>query len=457
MKSTIKEVKEVIIGRTQSLCPICLKRIPAEKIKYGRDIYLRKTCLEHGDFQTIIWRGTPDYFSWIRDKAPDPAEASQTEKDRGCPYDCGLCPDHRQRVCCAQIEVTQRCNLGCPVCFADAGNGRRQDPGGDEVVRQLQILHDTVGICNIQISGGEPTIRDDLPDIIQSGHNLGFKFFQLNTNGIRLAEDPGYVKALKEAGLSTVYLQFDGTSDDVYQKIRGKDLMTVKKNAIENCRENRLGVVLVPTLVTGVNTDQIGDIVRFALDRLPVVRGVHFQPMSYFGRYPGQPDNTERFTLPEVMTALEQQMGGVIKTTDFVPSGCEDALCSFHGDFLRKESGELSPVTDTKSACCGMASGNPGESVRRSQNYVSERWQLPDDSECCNAERNDASADELDRFLYSLRNNRLSITCMVFQDAENVDIERLKYCCIQVVHDGRVIPFCAYNISDREGRTLYRK
>ena len=135
---------------------------------------------------------------------------------------------------------------------------------------------------------------------------MGFSFFQLNTNGIRLAEDLDYVKALKEAGLSTVFLQFDGIEDEIYEKLRGQKLFQIKQKAIENCGRNSIGVVLVPTLVPGINTDHIGEIVKYALKGLPVIRGIHFQPISYFGRYPSPPKDEDRFTLPEVIRALEQ-------------------------------------------------------------------------------------------------------------------------------------------------------
>lgn len=183
------------------------------------------------------------------------------------------------------LEVTKRCNLHCPVCFASAGESQEKgDPSICEIEKQFDFLMEHGGPFNIQLSGGEPTMRDDLPEIIRMGREKGFTFFQLNTNGIRLAEEEEYARKLKKAGLNTVFLQFDGVSDDVYRTLRGQDMMEVKKKAVRNCSEAELGIALVPVIAPGVNDMQAGDILKFALDHMPFVRGVHFQPISYFGR-----------------------------------------------------------------------------------------------------------------------------------------------------------------------------
>jgi uncharacterized radical SAM superfamily Fe-S cluster-containing enzyme len=475
-----------IIGQTSSVCPVCLEKVPAEKVKVGDNVYLRKTCEAHGDFQTIIWRGKPDYLAWEQEKKPEYPKVSLTQTEKGCPFDCGLCPRHSQQICCALLEVTQRCNLRCPVCFADAGTGsepplerfceegagdrqsggnqirgnreeRTTDPSREELLARLKMIWQTTGKCNIQLSGGEPTVRDDLPDIIRAAGSLGYTFFQLNTNGLRLAEDPDYVRALKEAGLSTVFLQFDGTKDEIYRRLRGRELFAIKQKAIENCGRRQLGVVLVPTLVPGINTDQIGEIARYALKGLPTIRGVHFQPVSYFGRYPFAPEDKDRITLPEVLRALEAQTGELLKVADFAPSDCENALCSFHGDFIYLEDGKLTPVTKKESNCCSQSSpGRQEEAVTKAQNFVAKRWQIHEGTACCAAENETKERDSWDMMLDRIKNYRLSITCMTFQDAENMDLERLQYCCVPVIDSGRAIPFCAYNLTNRNGYSLYR-
>ena len=214
-----------------------------------------------------------------------------------------------------------------------------------EIEGWYRRLLEVGGPFNIQLSGGEPCLRDDLPDIIALGRSLGFSFFQVNTNGLRLSRDADYLKRLKEAGLATVFLQFDGTCDCIHEKLRGRQLAAQKQAAIERCAEQHLGVVLVPTLVPGVNADDIGGIIEFGARHSPTVRGVHFQPISYFGRYPQPPRDVDRITIPEIIRAIEAQTGGAIKRESFSPPGGENALCSFHGNFVLMPDSKLVPLT----------------------------------------------------------------------------------------------------------------
>lgn len=315
----MKNKKEHVLAHTHSLCPYCLKKLSARRIEKKDGIYLVKECPEHGAMSTVIWRGEPDMKSWSRPKTPASPAMHGTTVKKGCPFDCGLCPGHRQRTCTALLEITWRCNLHCPVCFADSGDAV-SDPELSQILSWYEkIKHFTGGGCNIQLSGGEPTVRDDLPQIISMGKELGFNFIQLNTNGLRLAEENDFVGRLKQAGLDSVFLQFDGMDDRVHLKLRGRKLKAIKEKAIANCRAHNLGVVLVPTLVPGVNDEQLGDIIRFGLENAPHVRGVHFQPVSYFGRYPKPPDDGDRITLPQVIQAVTAQTG--IEALHFCPPG----------------------------------------------------------------------------------------------------------------------------------------
>ncbi|HML24681.1 MAG TPA: radical SAM protein, partial [Aggregatilinea sp.] len=370
--------EERILAQTESVCPECLARIPAERVQRGDDVLLRKSCPQHGAFETIVWRGDPAYTAWARPKIPAYPRAPLTAVEQGCPFDCGLCPDHRQQTCTALLEVTQRCNLKCPVCFADAGGPAPADPDLDTIAGWFRRLLDSGGPCNVQLSGGEPTVRDDLPEIATLGRSMGFGFIQVNTNGLRLAADPGYAARLKAAGVASVFLQFDGTDDAIYRTLRGAALMAAKRKAIEHCAQNEIGVVLVPTLVPGVNMDRVGAIIDFALAHVPAVRGVHFQPVSYFGRYPAPPEDAQRVTIPDVICAVETQTGGRVRREAFEPPGCENALCSFHGNFVVMPDGSLLPWTQhTPKACCG-APEDAAEGAARTRGFVARQWVAPD-------------------------------------------------------------------------------
>jgi 7,8-dihydro-6-hydroxymethylpterin dimethyltransferase len=456
---------ENVISETESVCPECLARIPAQRVACGEDVYLRKTCPDHGDFCAVIWRGQPAFDSWVRPKLPSHPETPFTGIDRGCPYDCGLCPDHRQQSCCILLEVTPRCDLGCPVCFADAGGRAGPDPDLATIEGWYRRLLDAGGPFNVQLSGGEPCLRDDLPQIIALGRSLGFTFFQLNTNGLRLASDPHYLQRLRDAGLSTVFLQFDGVRDAIHTRLRGRGLADQKQAAIENCIKQGVGVVLVPTLAPGVNVDDIGAIIGFALQHAPAVRGVHFQPISYFGRYPQAPTDRDRITIPEVIRAIEAQTRGAIRRDSFRPPGGENALCSFHGNFVIMPDGKLVPLTSRASekSCCSTPEPAKERAVK-SREFVALHWAAPPEPGPESRQTSNVSFQPSlgawDTFLERARTHTFCVSGMAFQDAWTLDLDRLRDCYIHVAGSAtagfRLVPFCAYNLTDREGHTLYR-
>ncbi len=456
-------MKEVI-AETKSLCPTCLKVIPAAKVSEDRDVFLEKTCPEHGDFKALLWRGAPTYLDWGRGEDAPGAGVRQTSSVNSCPNDCGLCPEHAAETCTVLMEVTGRCNLNCPVCFASSSNGGPEfHPDISEIRAMFDTIIDAGGPYPVQLSGGEPTLRDDLPDIISHAKRLGFYHVQINTHGLRLAKDRDYLQQLKDAGTDLIYLQFDGVSDDVYRKIRGADLFDLKVKAIDNCAEAKIGVQLVPTLIPGVNDHQIGGMIKFAKERIPVVKGVHFQPVSYFGRFPKAPSDEDRITTPDVLRALETQTDGEVKAENFLPRRRQDSHCGFSGFFVLQEDNRLKATTVYRpdkpaSAGCNDVSGvrsskeTPSEHVRKFIDKKSRFIEpLPTVQKNCACEPQGSLANIFER----ARVHYLSISGMPFQDVWTVDLERLQGCCIHVVTpQKRLIPFCAYYLTDMAGRRL---
>lgn len=457
---------------TESVCPVCLKRVRAQRVTQAGDTFLIKECEEHGIFRTVLWRGEPSMAAWQRPKEPAHPNLCYTHPEKGCPFDCGLCDDHRQIPCSVLLEVTDRCNLHCAVCFADAGGGKTEEPSVERVSELLGRAIAAAGPSNLQLSGGEPTLRDDLPQIVEAARRVGYSFIQVNTNGIRLAADKVYVQRLADAGLASVFLQFDGVDDETYRRLRGRALLDEKLRAIEHCGAAGLGVVLVPTLVQGVNTGALGAIVRRGIELAPAVRGIHFQPVSYFGRFPQWNGDEARFTLPELMRSLEAQTGGLVRVSDFSPPGCEHAHCSFHATYIRSADGRLRPIGAAKEgACCAGPFESGG--VRKTVETVSRRWSLAapvlfpgidavSDGPCCGGQGADViqidGALDLDVFIQEAAARSFTISAMAFQDAANLDLERLRGCCISVVSpDGMLVPFCAYNLTDTNGNGLYRR
>lgn len=268
------------------------------------------------------------------------------------------------------------------------------------------------------------------------------EYVQLNSNGLRLADDQKFMEALAEAGLSFVFLQFDGLDDEVYRKLRGAPLLERKKAAITACGERHVGVTLVPTLVPGVNTSQIWQIAEFGASLSPTVRGVHFQPVSYFGRYPQTPTDDMRVTLPEVIAALDNQSFGALKASYFAPSCCDHPQCGFHADFLALPGEGLKPMRPEPAAqqncCCGPGGGEE-DAALKNRHYVGRRWSRRDEPEAGSAKEG-----SLDDFLQKARRHTFTISAMAFQDLWTLDLERLRQCSLHVYDRGRIVPFCSY-------------
>ena len=439
-----------IIGETESLCPVCFRRIPARKVAENDRIYLEKRCQDHGDYRALIWRrDAQHYLNWNKDvQTGSGALRRFTALDRGCPYDCGLCPEHATNACTMVMEVTLKCNLKCPVCFARADRSMIYEPPLPSIRDMYQATMEGVGSCTIQLSGGEPTVRDDLPQIVAMGREIGFGHILINTNGVRIAREPEFLRRLKEAGASAIYLQFDGVTDAVYRSIRGRDLFDIKRQAVDNCAQEKIGVILVPTIVPGINNHQIGDIVQFAKNMIPTVKGVHFQPVSYLGRYPHAPGDEDRITIPDVIDALQSQTDGELRWHDFLPRHAREAYCSFSSFFILNSDGKLQAMTNlARERVTGWGSWKGTTVEESSRNFMSRHWKFNE---------NGCSPAAADDFYSRILNYYLTITCMPFQDIWTVDVNRLRGCCGHVVTpDMRIIPFCCYYLTNVNGERLY--
>ena len=417
-----------VIRKTRSLCPVCLKNLPASLVKEdtGR-ILLEKTCPEHGAFSVPVWQGLADFDVWTQCSAPLPPEHGLN-----CPRNCGICGEHESGSCCVLLEVTRRCNLRCTYCFADGG-ASEEDPSLSEMKEAVRDIVWQCGDPLLQLSGGEPTLRDDLPELIRIAKEEGIGYVQVNTNGLRLAQDSAYVQRLAEAGLDIVFLQFDGTNDEIYRALRGAPLLEAKLQAIRACAEANLGVILVPTVVKGVNDGNLGELVRLACTFAPGVRGIHFQPVSYFGRVPHAPQKEDRYTLDALMADLSDQAG--VPMESFMPSRCDHPLCGFHSLFLIEEGGALRPLSSL------MHSSRARGFARDNREYVARHWTAPPREEKPHTRLSDEM--DFDTFLYRLKHESLTLTSMAFQDAENLNIERLHCCTLHVYDEGKIKPFCA--------------
>ncbi len=422
---------DTVLNRTESVCPVCLRVVGAQIVTEGRVVYMEKTCPEHGAFKTYLWPDV-DHYRWmesfqfpgVRPKKPLPAE-------QGCPRDCGPCTGHLRQATLVELELTHRCNLRCPVCFMAAGSAQKAAPPEPDMkaIEGLfrAAMAKTGPQTSIQLTGGEPTVRDDLTDIVRLGRKIGFNFIEVNTNGVVVAKDPGYAARLAEAGISGIYLQFDGLSPDVYEKVRGEDLLAVKRRAIENCRAAGVQVVLAMTVIGGINEDQMGAVLRFALENRDVVAGIAYQPAFGSGRFEVAPER--RLTMGDVAFMLAAQSEGLLEPYDLWPLACSHPLCS-SATYIVEERGVFSPLTRRITSAEYMELYDP----------VSPQGSIFPDIAA-------SRFPELD--------SGLSVVVMGYMDARSMDLRRLRECSMLVAGpEGRLIPFCAYQLTDMAGNKI---
>ena len=441
-----------IITDTESLCPECLKIIPAHYVVDNNNVYLHKECPEHGPYKALVWRDAELYEQWQSQSTHAEKMENGIPPVKGCPLDCGLCTEHEGGTCTAVVEVTYRCNMNCPVCFADSAQ-ETFEPDINKIREMfVAVQNEQNSLCSVQISGGEPTVRDDLHEIIRLGKEMGFEHIQVNTNGLRIAEDFNYLQQLKDNGADLIYLQFDGLNDDIYQALRGKKMLDTKLKAIENCRAVNIGVLLVPTIVPRVNFSEIGRIINFAREQMPIVKGIHFQPVSYFGRFPvSSPQDEDRVTLADIVKGIEAQTQGEIKVRNLVPRKRFDSHCAFSGLFYLQENGKFQPITQNKTEEMPEPEKTTQDFVAKANQYTKNHWQLTSDPQ------KEKQVPQSGSLAKRIKDYTLSLTGMPFQDVWNIDIGRLKGCCVQVVDNkGQLIPLCAFHLTSTRGKRLYR-
>ena len=447
---------------------------------------MEKRCPEHGQFRDLYWSDAALYEKFNRYWCDGQGVQASFAPERGCPFDCGLCRNHLTGTLLANIDLTSRCNLSCPVCFANAG-GRIYEPDFEQVRAMMQILRDQkpVPCPAVQFSGGEPTLREDLPAIIALAKELGFVQIQLASNGLRMASSLDFCRSLENSGCNTIYLQFDGVTPEPYQAVRGRDLLAVKLQALENLRRaGPRSVVLVPTLAREVNDHQVGEMVRFAARNLDLVRGINFQPISFAGRADAEMRAKERITIPDLLALLEEQTDGQIRGDDFYPvpfvvpfsrfiaarSGNAEPAFTVHpccgaATYIYSHNGKLIPITrfldveglmerinSEAENLDGSRLGDlwsKGMLVRDLPKFVDDA-QAPDD---LNVVRillgvlRNGTRESIKEF----HRKTLFLGAMHFQDAYNLDLERLQRCGVHyATPDGRIIPFCSYNILHRQ-------
>ena len=447
---------------TNSICTTCLRRVEAKLVEQDDRIYMLKRCLQHG-FERVLISTDAAYWKLSRQtiKAGQMPLKFNTPIKYGCPYDCGLCPDHEQHSCLTLLEITDACNLNCPVCYAESGTHRAtQHRSLEQIEFMLDRIVENEGEPDVvQISGGEPTIHPQFWEVLDACKRRPIKHLMLNTNGVRIASDAAFAERLATyLPRFEVYLQFDSLRERALVELRGQDLRGVREKALERLNALNLSTTLVAVLKKGVNDDEIGAILDFALKQR-CVRGVTFQPIQNAGRVENFDPARDRLTLGEVRQQILAQ-SPVFKPNDVVPVPCHPDCLAMA--YALKFGGCVYPLTglvDPQVLLHGEGNTIVYEHHPRMRELMIKLFSTAASpmTSCENMGHLLCCLPEMPLPTNVGYDNIFRIIVMQFMDAQNMDIRSVKKSCVHIVHpDGRIIPFDNYNLfyRDQHQRTL---
>lgn len=440
---------------TNSICSECYRKVEAKVIIQDDNVYLMKRCFHHG-LEKVLISNDVDYYKKCREFLK-PAEMPlewNTPIKYGCPYDCGLCPDHEQHSCLTLIEVTEHCNLQCPICYAESSPQRLKHRSLELIEYMLDAVVKNEGEPDIvQISGGEPTTHPQFFEILDLAKSKPIKHLMLNTNGVRIAKDREFVKRLSEymPGFE-IYLQFDSFELDAIQNLRGADLREIRKQAVAHLNEFNISTTLVVTLKKGLNDHEVGKIIQYGIEQ-KAVRGVTFQPIQAAGRLEKFDPASDRLTLSEVRKMIIEQ-SGVFQEEDIIPVPCHPD-CLAMGYALKNE-GTAVPLTSLIDPQILIEGGRNTIVFEQDETLKSKVFDLFSTSHSPTS-----SAASLKQLLCCLPmvstpepigyEQVFRVIIMQFLDPYCFDVRSVKKSCVHIVHpDGRIIPFDTYNIFYRD-------
>ena len=411
-----------------------------------------KRCPEHGP-EHVLLADDVDYYRRCREvfiKPPEMPVAYNTPVKWGCPYDCGLCTDHEQHSCLSLVEITDACNLTCPICYAQSAPARQQFRSLEQIEFMLDAVVRNEGQPDVvQISGGEPTLHPEFFTALDLAKQRPIRHLMVNTNGIRIAQDDEFAKRLASYMPDfEVYLQFDSFEQAALMELRGADLRAVHQQALTRLNHYGISTTLVVTLKRGLNDSEVGRIIDYALEQ-PCVRGVTLQPIQAAGRLEHFDPATDRLTLTEVRRRILEQTS-VFRAEDIIPVPCHpDALAMA---YALKVDGTVVPLTGLIEPDVLINGGRNTIVYERDDSVREAIFKL-----FATNHSPQSGASSLRDLLCCLPpvsapsgltyENLFRVLIMQFIDAYSFDVRSVKKTCVHIVHpDGRLIPFDTYNL-----------
>lgn len=444
-----------------SICNTCLRRVEGRIVFREGKVVLDKWCPAHGHQRTLM-SDDEAYYRLCREvylKPPERALHFNTPQRWGCPYDCGLCPEHMQHSCLSLLEVTDFCNLRCPVCYAESGPERTTHRSMDVIRAMLDAIVRNEGEPDVvQISGGEPTLHPDFFSILDEARARPIRHLMLNTNGFRIAREEGFADRLAayQPGFE-VYLQFDSLRERVHRSLRGLDLRDIRSRALERLERAGVSTTLVVTVKKGENDDEIGEIIRYAL-QWRCVRGVTLQPIQHAGRTTGYDPARDRITLSELRRKVIEQ-SGIFTEADVLPVPCNPDCLGMA--YALKVDGRVVPLTglfDPKVYIEGSRNTIVYERDAGMKEQVFKLFATNHSPEsqagclsdllCCLPHLQHPT---------DLRYEHLfRVILMQFIDAESFDLRAVRKSCVHIATpDGKLIPFDTYNLFYRDDKAAW--
>jgi uncharacterized radical SAM superfamily Fe-S cluster-containing enzyme len=351
----------------------------------------------------------------------------------------------QHRPLMAMVEITNRCNMRCPICFTGA-NSSGKDVGLDEIKIRLQKLLETAGPIPVQISGGEPTLHPQLHEVIAYARLLGFKNIELVTNGIVISRNQGYLPSLVDKGLTAVYLQFDGLNKETYIKIRGQDMSEVRLRCIDAIRKAEICCTLAVAVTKNINDHELGEIVRFAIKNIDTVRAVNFQSATRFtGRFEVDPQ-ASCYKLSDLTRLIEVQSGlapGGFITDVLGHSHCNAMSLVYVIDgrleplfkYISKTSRDNFLGPDSRKTILDLFQGR--EKFYRKYLFHRKTWKALFEAIAIFGKHPTLQS--------VIKSDHILLFAKSFMESSTLDVERLnKFCYGIAVTDG-VYSFCAYN------------